>query len=166
MVVYHHWSVEWHPRSDSLYGLPRVVCIARRAVSDPFAGPGLFPADVDRVVRFWNLVASGGARGHGAGYEVAWRVAVVADDADGDAPDGAWSDDPTYRARWRLLRWVMRSQCPLFADHFAVEHFRDHPEYFGLLELGAERCCGRVRLSVRAPPHAPADGARAGELSG
>jgi hypothetical protein len=133
MVVYHHWSVEWHPRSDPPGGLLRVVCIARRAVSDPFAGPGLFPADVDCAVRFWNLVASGGARGHGAGYEVAWRVAVVADDADGDVPpDGAWSDDPTYRARRRLLRWVMRLQCPLFADHFAVEHFRDHPEYFGL----------------------------------
>jgi hypothetical protein len=155
MVVYHHWSVEWHPRSDPPGGLLRVVCIARRAVSDPFAGPGLFPADVDRAVRFWNLVASGGARGHGAGYEVVWRLSVVADDADGDAPDGAWSDDPTYRARRRLLRWIMYRQCPLFAGHFAVEHFRDHPEYFGLLEPGAERRCGRVRPSVRAPPHAP-----------
>jgi len=108
------------------------VCIARRAVSDPFAGPGPFPPDVDRSVRYWNLVASGGARDHGAGYEVAWRVLVVADDADGDAPDGAWSDDPEYVARRRLLRWVMRSQCPLFADRFAVEHFRASPGYFGL----------------------------------
>jgi len=86
MVVYHHWSVEWHPRSDPPGGLLRVV--------------------------------------------------VVADDADGDAPpDGAWSDDPVYRARRRLLRWIMRSQCPIpaLADRFAVEHFRDHPAYFGLL---------------------------------
>ena len=166
MVVYHHWSVEWHPRSDPPYGLSRVVCIARRAVSDPFAGPGLFPADVDRAVRFWNLVASGGARGHGAGYEVAWRVAVVADDADGDAPDGAWSDDPTYRARRRLLRWVMRSQCPLFADHFCGLTF---PGSHGVVRVaGARRVTAlwACTASVRAPPHAPADGARAGELSG
>ena len=134
MVVYHYWSVEWHPRDDPPHGLPRVVCIARRAVSDPWSGPGPFPPDIDRAVRFWNLVASGGARDHGAGYEVVWRLSVVADDADGDAPpDGAWSDDPVYRARRRLLRWIMYRQCPLFADHFAAEHFRDHPEYFGLL---------------------------------
>jgi hypothetical protein len=50
--------------------------------------------------------------------------------------------------------------------YFAVEHFRDHPEYFGLLEPGAERRCGRRCCAVRALPHAPADGARAGELSG
>ena len=140
MIVYHHWSVEWHPRNvDPPGDLPRVVCVARRAVSDPFSGPGPFPPDVDRSVRYWNLVASGGARDHGAGYEVAWRVLVVADDADGDAPDGAWSDDPVYRARRRLLRRIMRSQCPIpvLADHFADEHFRDHPEYFGLLEPGA-----------------------------
>jgi len=140
MVVYHHWSVEWHPRDNPPHGLPRVVCIARLAVSDPWCGPGPFPADVDRAVRFWNLVASGGARDYGAGYEVVWRLSVVADDADGDAPpDGAWSDDPVYRARRRLLRWVMRSQCliPALADHFADEHFRDHPAYFGLLEPGA-----------------------------
>jgi hypothetical protein len=136
MVVYHYWSVEWHPRDvDPPGGLPRVVCIARRVVVDPFAGPGPFPPDIDRAVRAWNLVASGGARDYGAGYEVAWRVAVVADDADGDAPSGDWSDDPVYRARRRLLRWIMRSQCPIpaLADHFAAEHFRDHPEYFGLL---------------------------------
>jgi len=122
MVVYHHWSVEWHPCDNPPHGLPRVVCIARRAV------------------RFWNLVASGGARDHGAGYEVVWRLSVVADDADGDAlSGGAWSDDPTYRARRRLLRWVMRRQCPIpaLADHFADEHFRDHPAHFGLLEPGA-----------------------------
>ena len=91
-------------------------------------------------MRFWNLVASGGARDHGAGYEVVWRLSVVVDDADGDAPPGGvWSDDPMYRARRRLLRWVMRSQCliPALADHFADEHFRDHPAYFGLLEPGA-----------------------------
>jgi len=115
--------------------LPRVVCVARRAVSDPFAGPGPFPPDIDRAVRFWNLVASGGARDYGAGYEVVWRLSVVADDADGDAPPhGAWSDDPLYRARRRLLRWIMYRQCPLFADRFAVEHFRASPGYFGLLE--------------------------------
>jgi len=134
MVVYHHWSVEWHPRDDPPHGLPRVVCVARRAVSDPFAGPGPFPADVDHAVRCWNLVASGGATDHGAGYEVAWRVSVVADADGGAPPDGAWSDDPTYRARRRLLRWIMRSQCPLFADFFAVEHFWASPGYFGLLE--------------------------------
>jgi len=95
-------------------------------------------------VRFWNLVASGGARDYGAGYEVVWRLSVVADDADGDAPEGAWSDDPVYRARRRLLRWMMRSQCPIpaLADHFAVEHFRDHPAHFGLLDSGAERVAG------------------------
>jgi len=108
------------------------VCIARRSVSDPFAGPGPFPPDIDRAVRYWNSVASGGARDYGAGYEVVWRLSVVADDADGDAPSGDWSDDPVYRARRRLLRWIMRSQCPLFADHFAVEHFRASPGYFGL----------------------------------
>jgi len=136
MVVYHHWSVEWHPRSDPPGGLLRVVCIARRAVSDPWSGPGPFPPDIDRAVRFWNLVASGGARDYGAGYEVVWRLSVVADDADGDAPSGDWSDDPVYRARRRLLRWIMRSQCPIpaLADHFADEHFRASPEYFGLLE--------------------------------
>ena len=137
MVVYHHWSVEWHPRDNLPHGLPRVVCIARRAVSDPFAGPGPFPPDIDRAVRFWNLVASGGARDCGAGYEVVWRLSVVADDADGDAPsDGAWSDDQVYRVRRRLLRWIMRSQCPIpaLADHFAVEHFWASPAYFGLLE--------------------------------
>ena len=133
MIVY-YWSVEWHPRHDPPGDLPRVVCVARRAVSDPFAGPGPFPPDIDRAARFWNLIASDGARDHGAGYEVVWRVAVVADDADGDAPDGAWSDDPVYRARRRLLRWIMRRQCPLFADHFAVEHFWASPAYFGLLE--------------------------------
>jgi hypothetical protein len=137
MVVYHYWSVEWHPCDAPPGGLPRVVCMARRAVSDPWSGPGPFPRDVDRAVRFWNLVASGGVVDHGAGYEVAWRVAVAADDADGDVPDGAWSDAPVYRARRRLLWRVMRSQCPLFADVFADEHFRDHPEYFGLLEPGA-----------------------------
>jgi hypothetical protein len=33
----------------------------------------------------------------------------------------------------------MRSQCPIpaLADHFADEHFRDRPEYFGLPEPGA-----------------------------
>jgi hypothetical protein len=137
MVVYHHWSVEWHPRDiDPPGGLPRIVCIARRAVVDPFAGPGPFPSDIDRAVRFWNLVASGGARDHGAGYEVVWRLSVVAGDVEGDAPDGAWSDDPVYRARRRLLRWIMRSQCPIpaLADHFAVEHFLGRPEYFGALE--------------------------------
>jgi len=136
VIVYHHWSVEWHPRHDPPADLPRVVCIARRAVSDPFSGPGPFPADVDHALRFWNLVASGGARDHGAGYEVVWRVLVAADDSDGDAPlDGVWSD-PVYRARRRLLRWIMRRQYPIpeLADHFAVEHFRDHPQYFGLLE--------------------------------
>jgi len=133
MVVYHYWSVEWHPRDDPPHGLPRVVCIARRAVSDPFAGPGPFPPDIDRAVRYWNSVASGGAVDRGAGYEVVWCVLVVADDADGDAPShGAWSDDPLYRARRRLLRWIMYRQCPLFADHFAVEHFRASPGYFGL----------------------------------
>jgi len=139
MVVYHYWSVEWHPHDvDPPGGLLRVVCVARRSVSDPWSGPGPFPADVDRAVRFWNLVASGGARDHGAGYEVVWRLSVVADDADGDAlSDGAWSDDPTYRARRRLLRWVVRSQCPMFVDHFAAEHFRSAPGYFGLLEPGA-----------------------------
>ena len=131
-MVYHYWSVEWHPRDDPPHGLPRVVCVARRAVSDPWCGPGSFPADIDRAARYWSLVASGGAVDHGAGYEVVWRVSVVADDADGDAPSGDWSDDPVYRARRRLLRWIMRSQCPLFADHFAVEHFRSCPEYFGL----------------------------------
>jgi len=137
MVVYHYWSVEWHPRDvDPPGGLLCVVCIARRAVVDPFAGPGPFPADVDRAARYWNSVASGGATDHGAGYEVVWRLSVVADDADGDALDGAWSDDQVYRVRRRLLRWVMRSQCPIpaLADHFAVEHFRDHPAHFGLLE--------------------------------
>ena len=136
MVVYHYWSVEWH-RGNPPHGLPRVVCIARRAVVDPFSGPGPFPADVDRAVRYWNLVASGGALEYGAGYEVVWRVSVVADDSDGDAPaGGAWSDDWVYRVRRRLLRWIMRSQCPIpaLADHFAVEHFRDRPEYFGALE--------------------------------
>jgi len=88
-------------------------------------------------VRFWNLVASGGARDYGAGYEVVWRLSVVADDADGDAPSGDWSDDPVYRARRRLLWWIMRSQCSLFADRFAVEHFRASPGYFGLPEPGA-----------------------------
>jgi len=138
-MVYHHWSVEWHPRDDPPHGLPRVVCVARRAVSDPRSGPGPFPPDIDRAARFWNLIASGGVADHGAGCEVAWRVAVVAD-SDCDAPpDGVWSDDPVYRARRRLLRWIMRSQCPIpaLADHFAVEHFWDHPEYFGLLEPGA-----------------------------
>ena len=136
MVVYHHWSVEWHPRDiDPPGGLPRIVCIARRAVVDPFSGPGPFPPDIDRALCYWNRIASGGARDHGAGYEVVWRLSVVADDADVDAPPhGAWSGDPLYRARRRLLRWIMRRQCPLFADHFAVEHFRASPEYFGLLE--------------------------------
>ena len=137
MIVYHHWSVEWYPRHDPPADLPRVVCIARRAVSDPFSGPGPFPPDIDRAARYWNLIASDGARDHGAGYEVAWRVSVVADDPDGDAPDGAWSDDPVYRARRRLLRWVVRWQCPMFADWFAVEHFRASPAYFGLLDSGA-----------------------------
>jgi hypothetical protein len=138
VIVYHHWSVEWHPRDDPPADLPRVVCVARRAVSDPWCGPGPFPADIDRAARYWNLVASGGAVDRGAGYEVVWRVLVVADDADGDAPpSGDWSDDPVYRARRRLLRWVMRSQRPMFVDHFAAEHFRDHPAYFGLLEPGA-----------------------------
>jgi len=136
VIVYHHWSVEWHPRDDPPpHGLPRVVCVARRAVSDPFSGPGPFPGDIDRALCYWNRIASGGARDH-AGYEVVWRVAVVADDADGDAPDSAWSDAPVYRARRRLLRWIMRRQCPLFADHFAAEHFRSCPAYFGL-EPGA-----------------------------
>jgi len=140
VIVYHHWSVEWHPRDvDPPGGLPRVVCVARRAVSDPFAGPGPFPPDVDRALCYWNRIASGGARDHGAGYEVVWRVSVVVDDddADGDAPEGAWSDDPEYVARRRLLRWIMRRQRPMFVDHFAAEHFCDHPDYFGLLEPGA-----------------------------
>ena len=34
------------------------------------------------------------------------------------------------------------------------------------VRLGAVRRCGLVRPAVRAPRHAPADGARAGELSG
>jgi hypothetical protein len=66
MVVYHHWSVEWRPRSDPPYGLPRVVCIARRAVSDwqrgLSAGHASDCRDADRRVTALRVGTPCGAR--------------------------------------------------------------------------------------------------------
>jgi len=131
MVVYHYWSVFWARRDvNPPVGFPRVVCIARRAVCDPFRGPGPFPADVDRAARFWDRAAGGG-------YDVAWHVSVVDDGDAGDGADDAGDADAAiYRVRRRLLAWVMRVQCPMFAEHFADEHVGQYAEYFGL-ERGA-----------------------------